>query len=168
MRAILGLKWDAIQGRVDEDCIIEANIDDMSPQNFGYVTERLLEAGALDVLTLPIQMKKGRPGQLVQVLAPPDRTEALTRIIFQETTTIGIRRHVAARTILDRELVGVDTEWGRVNVKVSRLGGEIVNVAPEYEDCARIAREKKIPLKRIQAAAMFAYFGKQGQKRLPS
>jgi uncharacterized protein (TIGR00299 family) protein len=137
--------------------VIEANIDDMSPQNFSYVTEKLLGAGALDVFTLPIQMKKGRPGHLLQVLSPADAVEALSRIIFQETTTIGVRRYGVERTILDREFVEVETEFGSVTVKVSRLGGEVVNIAPEFEDCARIARDRNVPLKLVQAKATAAY-----------
>ena len=137
--------------------VIEANIDDMSPQNFGYVTEKLLGAGAIDVFTIPIQMKKGRPGNLLQVLAPRGAEDALSRIIFRETTTIGLRRYAADRTILDREFVEVETELGRVKIKVSRMNGEVVNFAPEYEDCARIGREKNVPLKRIQALALNAY-----------
>src|SRR5215510_9086194 len=94
--------------------VIEANIDDMNPQNFSYVTERLLGAGALDVFTIPIQVKKGRPGHLLQVLAPAREVDALSRVIFQETTTIGIRRHPADRTTLEREFVEVETEYGIV------------------------------------------------------
>ena len=138
--------------------VVEANIDDMSPQNFGYVTEKLLGAGALDVFTVPIQMKKGRPGELLHVLAPADLVDALTRIIFQETTTIGIRRYPVARITLDREFVEVETEYGSVKIKVSRMGGDVVNFSPEYEDCARIAREKGVPLKRVQAIATNEYF----------
>ena len=141
----------------DTVIVIEANIDDMNPQNFGYVTERLLEAGALDVFTVPIQMKKGRPGHLLQVLAPQDRVDALSRVLFQETTTIGVRRHTANRMTLERELVGIETEYGTVHFKVSKLDGQVVNFAPEYEDCARIAREKKIPLKRVQSQAIQKY-----------
>ena len=137
--------------------IIEANIDDMTPQNFAYVMEKLLAAGALDVFTLPVQMKKGRPGHLLQVMAASETAEPLTRIIFQETTTIGIRRHAVDRTTLEREFVEVETEYGKVKMKVSKLDGEVVNFAPEYEDCARIAREKNVPLKRVQADAFRAY-----------
>lgn len=137
--------------------VIDANIDDMNPQNFGYVTEKLLAAGALDVFTIPIQMKKGRPGHLLQVLSPADGVDALSRIIFQETTTIGIRHYPAARTTLDREFVDVETEYGSVRMKVSRMNGEAVNFAPEYEDCARIAREKNVSLKLVQAAAVSRY-----------
>jgi uncharacterized protein (TIGR00299 family) protein len=137
--------------------VIEANIDDMTPQNFGYVTEKLLAAGALDVFTVPIQMKKGRPGHLLQVLAPAETVDVLSRIIFQETTTIGIRRHTVDRMTLAREFVTVETEYGTVKIKVSKLDGKVVNVAPEYEDCARIARETGVPLKQVQALAIKAY-----------
>jgi uncharacterized protein (TIGR00299 family) protein len=138
--------------------VIEANIDDMNPQNFAYVTEKLLSAGALDVFTLPIQMKKGRSGHLLQVLAPSDAVEALSRIVFQETTTIGLRRYPVERTTLDRQFVEVETGYGVVRVKVSRMNGDVVNFAPEYDDCVRLAREKNVPLKLVQAAAMNAYF----------
>jgi len=138
--------------------VIEANIDDMNPQNFAYVTERLLSAGALDVFTIPIQMKKGRPGHLLQVLAQSDAVDALSRLIFEETTTIGLRKYPVERTTLEREFVEVATEYGTVKIKVSRMDGQVVNAAPEYEDCARIARNKNVSLKRVQALAMSAYF----------
>ena len=123
----------------------------------GTWAKDLLEEGALDVCTIPAQMKKGRPGHLLQVLAPGDRADALSRIMFQETTTIGIRRHAAARTTLEREFIPVETEYGIVRIKVSTLEGEVVNFAPEYEDCARLAREKNVPLKRVQTQAVAAY-----------
>jgi uncharacterized protein (TIGR00299 family) protein len=137
--------------------VIEANIDDMTAQNFAYATEKLLAAGALDVFTIPIQMKKARPGQLLQVLASPDAVERLTQVIFRETSTIGIRRYVVERSVLDREFVEVATELGNVQIKVSRMDGEVMNAAPEYEDCARIAQEKNVPLKKVQSLAMKAY-----------
>ena len=143
--------------------VIEANIDDMNPQNFGYVTEELLSAGALDVFTIPIQMKKNRPAHLLQVLAPSDAVERLSRIIFQETTTIGLRRHSTQRTTLDREFVEVDTEYGTVKIKVSRMDGEVVNFAPEYEDCARIARARGISLKLVQSLAISAYLNSKSR-----
>jgi uncharacterized protein (TIGR00299 family) protein len=137
--------------------VIEANIDDMTPQNFAYATEKLLAAGALDVFTIPIQMKKARPGQLLQVLASSETVDGLIQVIFRETSTIGIRRYPVERSILDREFVEVATEFGNVNIKVSRLDGEEMNAAPEYEDCVRIAQEKNVPLKRVQSLAMKAY-----------
>jgi uncharacterized protein (TIGR00299 family) protein len=158
LRLMLGEERTLSSERQPGDVIvIEANIDDMNPQNFGFVTERLLSAGALDVFTIPIQMKKGRPGQLLQVLSTSDTVNDLSRIIFEETTTIGVRKYAVDRTTLDRRFVDVETEYGSIRMKVSRMDGEVVNVAPEFEDCARIARDKGVPLKKVQTLAMHAY-----------
>jgi len=137
--------------------VIEANIDDMTPQNFAYVSERLLEAGALDVCTIPVQMKKGRSGFILQVLSPMNRCDALASLIFQETTSIGLRQYVAKRSALERKMVPVETRYGRVMVKVSLQDGKVMSATPEYEDCVRIAREKNVPLKEIQVLAAKAY-----------
>ena len=145
---------------VDTIVVLEANIDDMTAQNFAYVCDRLLEEGALDVCTIPAQMKKGRPGHLLQVLAPPNRWEKIERLIFKETTTIGVRHYSAARSALERELVRVETVHGPIAIKVSKLDGKVVNSTPEYEDCAKIAREKGIPLKDVQALALKEYLKK--------
>jgi uncharacterized protein (TIGR00299 family) protein len=142
---------------VDAIVVLEANIDDMTAQNFAYVCDRLLEEGALDVCTIPVQMKKGRPGHLLQVLAPPNRWEKLERLIFEETTTIGIRHYQAARSALEREIVRVETVHGPIAIKVSKLDGRVVNSTPEFEDCAKIAREKGIPLKEVQSLALREY-----------
>lgn len=142
---------------VDSILVIEANIDDMTSQNLAYVTERLLEAGALDVCTIPVQMKKGRSGYILQVLSPMNRGEVLSKLIFQETTSIGLRQYVTKRSALERELVPVETRYGRVMMKVSMQDGRVVTCTPEYEDCARIAREQNIPLKDVQALAVSAY-----------
>jgi uncharacterized protein (TIGR00299 family) protein len=136
---------------------IEAEIDDMNPQIFGVVMERLLAEGALDVFYTPIQMKKNRPGTLMTVIAPPSRREALTATMFRETTTIGVRYREMARECLDREIVTVDTSLGAVRVKVARRGGEILNVAPEFDDCLRLSTEHGRPVKEIQALAASAY-----------
>ena len=143
----------------DTIAVIEANIDDMTPQNVAYVTERLLDAGALDVVTIPVQMKKGRSGHLLQVLAPHNRREALEQLIFLETTTIGLRHYNAARSVLEREIIVVKTDFGEISMKISRRDGRVVNFAPEFEDCARIARASNVPLKEVQAAAVKAYEG---------
>jgi uncharacterized protein (TIGR00299 family) protein len=143
----------------DTIAVIEANIDDMTPQNVAYVTERLLDAGALDVVTIPVQMKKGRSGHLLQVLAPHNRREALEQLIFLETTTIGLRHYNAARSVLEREMIVVKTDFGEISMKISRRDGRVVNFAPEFEDCARIARASNVPLKEVQAAAVKAYEG---------
>ena len=94
---------------------------------------------------------------MLQVLAPSDAVDALSRVIFQETTTIGVRKYPVDRTTLHREFVEVETEYGRVRIKVSKLGGEVVNFAPEFDDCVRVARENNVPLKKVQAVAINAY-----------
>ena len=149
---------DTVEDRI---VVIEANIDDMSAENLAYAGERLLAAGALDVITIPVQMKKGRPGHLLQVLAPSGSEEDLSRTMFEETTTIGLRMRPMSRKVLDRELVRVETDQGPVAVKVSRFNGKIVNVSPEYEDCARLARESGRPFKDVQADILKTYVEKQ-------
>ena len=137
--------------------VVEAEIDDMNPQIFGSVMDRLLAEGALDVFYTPIQMKKNRPGTLLTVLAPPDARDRLTSLIFRETTTIGVRYREMARECLDRETVTVTTRLGDVRFKVARRDGRILNASPEYDDCARIAREHDVPLKDVQAIAAKAF-----------
>jgi pyridinium-3,5-bisthiocarboxylic acid mononucleotide nickel chelatase len=137
--------------------VIETEIDDMNPQIFGLLIDKLMGAGALDVFYTPVQMKKNRPGTLLSILAPPDAREHLTSIVFRETTTIGVRFTEAKRECLDRETIVVDTEFGPVTVKVARRSGEILNASPEFEDCARIAAERGRPVKDVQAAAMKAF-----------
>ena len=137
--------------------VLEANVDDMSPQLYGYLVERALAAGALDVTCSSIQMKKNRPGLEVSVLCAPERSDALAQLLFDETTTIGLRIHETRRKVLDRELVTVETRYGAVRVKVARRDGRVLNVAPEYEDCQRLAAEKSVPLKEVMLAAQLAY-----------
>ena len=144
--------------------VLEANVDDMSPQLYGYLVERALAAGALDVTCSSIQMKKNRPGLEVSILCPPERTDALAQLLFDETTTIGLRIYEARRKVLDRELVTVETVYGAVRVKVARRDGRVVNVAPEYEDCQRLAAEKSVPLKEVILVAQLAYMQKQGAR----
>ena len=137
--------------------VIEAEIDDMNPQIFGVVMDALLAEGAVDVFYTPVQMKKNRPGILLTVIAPPDARERLTATIFRETTTIGVRYREMARECLDREDVTVQTALGAVRVKVARRGGRVLNASPEFEDCARIARERNVPVKEVQALAIKAF-----------
>jgi len=133
--------------------MLEANIDDSSPQVLGYAMERLLEAGALDVTLASIQMKKSRPGTLLSVVARPEDREALARLIFEETTTLGLRIYSAERRVKSRSLMNVETPHGRVRIKISEDG----SFAPEYDDCHDIARESGVPLKQILAEANLAY-----------
>jgi pyridinium-3,5-bisthiocarboxylic acid mononucleotide nickel chelatase len=137
--------------------VIEANIDDMNAQLYGYFAEKALAAGALDVTCTPLQMKKNRPGLLVSVLTKPELESVLTGLLFAETTTIGVRITQARRKVLDREVVTVETAYGAVKVKVARLEGRIVNAAPEFEDCRRLADEKSVTLKDVMRAAQAAW-----------
>jgi len=129
----------------EEIAVIEANLDDMNPQIYGYFLEKALGAGALDVYTTPVQMKKNRPGTLLTVLCKPQDTNALMSLIFAETTTFGVRTYRAQRRVLPREWVNVGTEFGEVRIKVSRVNGRILHVAPEFEDCRKLAVEKNVP-----------------------
>jgi uncharacterized protein (TIGR00299 family) protein len=139
--------------------VIETVIDDSSPQLIAYVSELLLEAGAWDVYRIPVQMKKGRTGVLLNVLCHPDRVPTLRDLIFRETTTIGMHWRLENKVSLEREFQEVQTEWGPVRMKIARWpSGEIANAAPEYEDCKRIATAHSVPLKQVaqQAMRMFA------------
>jgi uncharacterized protein (TIGR00299 family) protein len=137
--------------------VIEAEIDDMNPQIFGVLMDRLLSQGALDVFYTPIQMKKNRPGTLLSVIAAPNAREALTGTIFRETTTIGVRYREMTRECLDRRTVTVTTSVGDVRIKVAARNGHILNAAPEFEDCVRLAGEHDLPAKAVQALAMKAW-----------
>ena len=148
----------------DVVCLLEANIDDLNPQVFGYVMERALAEGALDVFGTPVQMKKNRPGMLLTVLARPEDASRLARLIFGETTTLGIRVREERRQTLARRMVPVETPWGEVRMKVANLNGSISNYAPEYEDCRRIADQHKIPLKRVIQEATRRYLESQNAR----
>ncbi len=119
--------------------VIEANIDDSSPQVLGYALDRLMEAGALDVSLSPIQMKKNRPGSLLRVIARPEDQERLAQMIFAETSTLGLRIHAAERRVEERRMVEVETPWGTVRGKVSGHGSGQEMFAPEYDDCRALA-----------------------------
>jgi uncharacterized protein (TIGR00299 family) protein len=151
LRVILGEETGAPEAT--SISVLEANIDDLSPQILAYAMDRLLEKGALDVTRQPIEMKKGRPGTLLRVLARPEDREALAQVIFAETSTLGLRIYAAERRVQARHWVDVDTLHGKVRMKVSGEGA----YAPEYEDCRRIAQSSGTPLKQVIAEANFAY-----------
>jgi len=153
LRVLIGSEDDT---DADVVAILEANIDDASGEIIAYASEQLLAAGALDVFTTPIQMKKSRPGVLLSVIAKPEDRERMEGIIFRETTTLGIRRREELRTKLERRFIDVEAFGGTVTVKLGVLGGEVVTIAPEYESCARLAREKEIPLSEVYEAARAA------------
>jgi uncharacterized protein (TIGR00299 family) protein len=133
--------------------VLEANIDDSSPQVLGYAMERLLEAGALDVTLESVLMKKNRPGTLVRVIAKPEDREALAQLMFAETSTLGLRIYSAERRVKERHTLEVETSHGKVRIKIAEDG----SYAPEYEDCRKLARESGVPLKQILAEANLAY-----------
>jgi uncharacterized protein (TIGR00299 family) protein len=156
----------AIIGELEEDAdrtsgavtVIEANIDDLNAQVFGYLMEKALSAGALDIFYTPVQMKKNRPGVLLTLLCnPPDR-ERMCDLIFRETTTLGVRYRNEQREILTREFVTVETEYGPIRVKVSRArDGRVMNASPEFEDCRVAAEKSGVGLRDAQTAALKAY-----------
>jgi uncharacterized protein (TIGR00299 family) protein len=140
--------------------VLEANIDDLNPQVFGYVMDRLLQEGALDAFGMPVQMKKSRPGMLLTVLCKPEDASKLIQLIFTETTTLGVRGRDEIRQTLARRWETVRTEWGEVRIKIASMNGTVTNYAPEYEDCRRIAGEHHVPLKTVMQEAARAYLGK--------
>ena len=141
--------------------VLEASIDDMNPQVFGYVLERALAEGALEAFGTPLQMKKNRPGTLLTVLARQEDSERLARMIFSETTTLGVRVRHEERQTLARRWVSVHTRWGDVRMKLASLNGTITNFAPEYEDCRRIASEQHVPLKTVMQETLRVYLGEK-------
>ena len=137
--------------------VLEANLDDLSPQVLAYAMERLLAEGALDVFSVPVQMKKSRPGALLTVLAKMEDANRLTKLIFAETTTLGVRRRAEQRQTLSRRWETVDTTWGPVRIKIANMNGSVSNYAPEYEDCRALAEAHRVPLKEVIQEAVQAY-----------
>lgn len=137
--------------------VLECEIDDMNPQLFGPLMDRLYGAGALEVAYGPVQMKKSRPGTRVTVVAAPERRQALADVVFRETTTIGVRYHEMDRECLDREMVVVGTPYGDVRFKVARRAGVVLNAQPEFDDLARLSAERGLSVKEVQAAAWKAW-----------
>jgi len=157
LRLVLGKKKsDENAFLTDSVVVLETNLDDQSPETFGYLLERLLAAGALDASFTPIVMKKGRPAYCLTVLSEPEGAERLTSLILRETTTFGVRTWTATRRKLQREFVHVETPYGTVRMKVGR-GGDVFKIAPEYEDCRRCAEASGAPIREVYEAALFAY-----------
>jgi uncharacterized protein (TIGR00299 family) protein len=153
LRVLVGEKLAAPEASVVS--VIEANIDDSSPQVLGYTLERLMEEGALDVSLSPLQMKKSRPGTLLRVIAKPEDQERLAQAVFAETSTLGLRIYPAERRVQEREMVQVETPWGSIRGKASGS-----SFAPEYEECRTIAKSTGTPLKQVLAAVTEAYLKK--------
>jgi pyridinium-3,5-bisthiocarboxylic acid mononucleotide nickel chelatase len=158
VRIMIGEAAGKSAAALDEEIsIIEANLDDMNPQIYGYVLEKALSAGALDVYTTALQMKKNRPGTLLTILCRPEDSSKLMSLIFAETTTLGVRTHRAQRRVLPREWVSVSTAYGDVRIKLSRSNGHILHAAPEYDDCRKLAVEKQVPLQQVINEALRTY-----------
>ena len=137
--------------------VLECEIDDMNPQIFGALMDRLYAAGALEVFYSAVQMKKNRPGTLMTIVAAPEQRETMTEIVFRESTTIGVRYQELSRECLDREMVTVTTPLGPVRFKVARRGGRVFNAQPEFDDLAKLSKERGIPIKDLQALAQKAW-----------
>jgi uncharacterized protein (TIGR00299 family) protein len=155
LRVLIGERTEAAEATTVT--ILEANIDDSSPQVLGYAMERLFASGALDVTLTPVFMKKNRPGTLVSVMAVPETAERLAEILFAETTTLGVRTHRAERRVLARHFAEVETRYGKVRVKYTDAGG----FTPEFEDCRRLAASQNVPLRTVMAEANEAFRKRQ-------
>jgi len=141
--------------------VIETNIDDMNPQFYEYVMEKLLEMGVLEVFVTSIMMKKNRPATLLTVISPSEKLPAAIAFLLKETTTLGLRWHEEERSRTDREIIPLQTRYGKIRFKIARWEGNVVNFSPEYEDCKRLALKKHIPLKDV-----FDEAKKEGMTRL--
>jgi hypothetical protein len=155
LRVLLG-ETEA-SGAIDERLwMLETNLDDASPQIIGHVMDRVLELGALDCFFTPVQMKKNRPGVLLSVLCRRDEKEAVMKLLFTETTTLGVRSSEVTRRALQRSVVRVETQYGPIDVKVAHLDGRVVNEMPEFEQCRQAAARANVPLKIVEDAARLA------------
>jgi uncharacterized protein (TIGR00299 family) protein len=162
LRLTIGQGADQARGyETEQIAVLETNIDDMNPQLYDHLMGKMLEMGALDVFLSAVQMKKNRPGTLVTVTCEPERIELFTGILLRETTSIGLRWRLESRIKARRQIVEFQTKYGPVKGKVAEANGEIINISPEYEDCKRIALEKKVPLKEVMEAARAAAFGQK-------
>lgn len=149
LRILTGEAQD-VPSEVEElACQISTNIDDMNPEFYDYVIERLFDAGAHDVWLTPIQMKKTRPGTIITVLCSPRDAVTFKRILLEETSTFGLRTVTVMKKAIEREVIEVETPWGTVGVKVGREGNHVTTVSPEFSDCARIAGEHEVPIKEV-------------------
>lgn len=154
LRGFLGEREAPVRGRVRERRLVySTNIDDMNPELYPYVMEKLFSAGAEDVWLVPIQMKKSRPAVTLKVLVPPAREDEIKGILFAETKTLGLRVSEVDKEYLDREIMAVETPYGELRVKLARREGQPVNISPEYEDCRKAAVQHGVPLKDVYSAA---------------
>ena len=156
LRVMVG-ETESVTGTDERLWMLETNLDDASPQIIGHVMDRVLESGALDCYFTPVQMKKNRPGVLLSVLCERDEKEDLMKLLFTETTTLGVRSYEVERRALERSVVRVETPYGPIDVKVAHLDGRIVNEMPEFEQCRQAAAKANVPLKVVEEAARVAF-----------
>jgi len=157
LRLIIGESSEELQGYdLERVAVAETNIDDMNPQIYDYMIQKMLDMGALDVFLVPMQMKKNRPGTLLTTICTPERIGEFSDFLLKETTTIGLRWRIDNRVKAHRSIKEVQTKYGPVKIKVAEVNGSTINTTPEYEDCKRLALEKKIPLKQVMELAKSA------------
>lgn len=157
VRLTIGETVDTDNTDTDHICLIETNIDDVTSEQIGYVFEKLLNAGTLDVFTTPIQMKQNRPALKLSVICLPQKSETIEQIIFEEGITLGIRKQILQRKKLIRETTKVDTEYGKISIKAASFNGRVVKIKPEFSDCRDAAKKHNIALNLVRQAAMKAY-----------
>jgi uncharacterized protein (TIGR00299 family) protein len=165
LRLIIGTP--AVTSGKERVTVIETNIDDMNPQFYDYVMEKLFEMEIQEVFLTPIIMKKNRPGTLLTVICPSEKLSSIIEFLFSETTTLGLRWHEEERERADREILTLETRHGKIRFKLAQWGGRVVNLSPEYEDCKRLASKKRVPLKDIfEEAKRVAITFQQSQMEL--
>jgi uncharacterized protein (TIGR00299 family) protein len=162
LRVVQG-ESEALAGSRPSVLVVQANIDDMNPQDFGHVMDGLFEEGALEVFFTPVQMKKNRPGILLTALASDERLEPVCRFLLRETTTIGLRYHRALRWELEREVATVETAFGRVALKIARPDDGPARVSPEYEDCRRCSLHHGVTVEEVRREALRVYNSEHGE-----
>jgi len=147
LRLIIGTAL--VHSGMEKVMVIETNIDDMNPQFYDYVFENLLAMGVMEVFLTPILMKKSRPGTLLTVICSPEKIASVTQFLLKETTTLGLRWHEEERNRAEREILTLETRYGKIRFKMGRWEGSMVNLSPEYEDCKQLALKKRVPLKEV-------------------
>ena len=165
LRVLRGQPVDSDAASSDSSVLVlEANIDDMNPQIVGYVQEKLFELGVHDVFSCPVQMKKSRPGVLLTVVLPLELLDGVCKVLFEETTTLGLRYHQCHRKVLDRTVEPVESSLGKVSVKVARLDGRIVSFSPEYEECKALAHRHRVPYKQVHLQVIQEFMSRHGKQ----
>ena len=157
LRVVVGETSDRPVQDVERLVMLETNIDDMSPQMFGYVMDKAFELGALDCYFTPVQMKKNRPGTLVSILCKPARQATLCEMLLVETTTLGVRSYEVERVALQRAIVTVETPYGAIDIKEASIDGRLLRAMPEYEQCRKAAQEAGVTLREVEQSALKAH-----------